>query len=240
VRTASRTARVVIAAVTAQWLVGAALAQKGAAQVGRAVQDFAAQMRGGRTAELSDAIRRCYQAPPTKTDAIPYCFALDYSAMRLDQALATKSSVPGSPYLIPEKVLKRANRAFQAIKVEQAQRGVLIAFWSTLSRSMLEKLPAAPSSQAARQPAIEQARTAILRLARDPKTARVSGVEFRTTPNMRGEPTDVVCGRMAERTQNRSYADPRPFVFFVLDGSLNYDNGRDDLDREIVKNFCVK
>jgi hypothetical protein len=224
----------------AQWATGPGLAQEGAAQVGRAVQDFASYVREGRTTELLDAIRRCYGTPPAKINAISYCFALDYIAMRLDDAVAKKSGGSGSSYLIPEKVLTRANRALQAIKVEQAQRGVLIAFWSNLSRAMLSKLSVAQSSQGDSRAAISKARLAILRFAREPNVARLSELEFRTTPNMHGEPTDVVCGKMAERLANGSYAAGRAFVFFVRDGSLNYANGRDDLDGEIVKNFCDK
>jgi hypothetical protein len=203
------------------------------------MEEFGARLRAGQISEIVLTIRNCYQAQPNTSDKIAYCFALDYSAMRLDLASAARSSTTTNAYLEPEKVLTRANRAFQAIKVEQHQRGVLIAFWSKLTRSMLEKLPAAAPADTVRRQVIEQARVAILRLAREPRAARVTNMQFRTTPNMRGEPTEVVCGRMAERMVDGSYSAPRPFVFFVRDSTANYDNGPDDFDREIVKNFCV-
>jgi len=40
---------------------------------------------------------------------------------------------------------------------------------------------------------------------------------------------------MAERMQSGTYAAARPFVFFLSDETVNYDNGCDDFNREVVK-----
>jgi hypothetical protein len=144
-------------------------------------------------------------------------------------------------YLSIEKVLTRANRALYAIKIEQNERGTLIAFWANSSRAMLVYFADSEAvAETASGPIMERAKIAVLKLVKDPAQARLSGLLFRTTPNMRSEPTQVVCGRVSERTAGGAYTPNRPFVYFVKDQSVNYDNGKDDVDREIVKNFCGK
>jgi hypothetical protein len=220
-----------------------ACAQEGAAQIGRAFNDLTAFVRQGRSESLPRLVRECYQKRPVNgsVDTIAYCFALDYSASQIDLAIARKSGAEPQAYLSVEKVLTRANRALDAVKIEQAERGPLIAFWANSSRELMRKWAGSePSAEARSGPIVERAKAAILRLVKEPRQARLVGLELRTTPNMRGEPTQVVCGRVSERTATGAYTPERPFVYFVGDQSVNYDNGREDLDKAIVKNFCVK
>jgi hypothetical protein len=224
-------------------IVSQACAQEGAAQVGRAINDLAKYLKQGGVQSLSQRVRDCYQAlsATSKADAVAYCFALDYGASRIDQILADRSRSMPQAYLSIEKVLTRANRALSAIKIEQAERGPLIAFWSNSSRAMLKNWAASDQSRTtAAAPVLERAKIAVLKLVKNPGQARVTGMQLRTTPNMRGEPTQVVCGFVSEGTASGNRSSERPFVFFTGDQSVNYDNGVEDLDREVVKNFCTR
>ncbi len=214
--------------------------EHGAAQIGRAIQDLTPALRQGSTAGLAQLVRDCYAKQPARSEAVAYCFTLDYSASRLDDAISRRSGANIDPYLSIEKVLTRANRALSAIKIEQPQRGPLIAFWANSTRAMLSW---ATSDRAVEKPPVgttDQAKTAVLKLVKTPGQAQVSGLQFQVVPNMRGEPTHVICGYVTERTAVGALTPRKAFVYFIKDQSVNYDNGADDMDREIVKNFCAR
>lgn len=217
------------------------LAQDGGPQIGRAIKDITISVREGPGGSLPLMVRECYRKllPNMGVDKVAYCFGLDYSASQLSQTLAARSDTESVRFLSIEKVLTRVNRALSARKIEQAERGPLIAFWANSSRRMLIKVEQSEKSgQTQNGPTIERAKTAILKLISDPGRARLSDLKISITPNMRGEPTEVVCGRVSERLGTGAYAASQPFVYFVNDQSANYDNGSQDLDREIVENFC--
>jgi hypothetical protein len=61
------------------------------------------------------------------------CFALDYTANLFDDIVTKQSGAPSSEFLRIEKVLTRVNRALAALKIEQKERGTLIADWTLVS-----------------------------------------------------------------------------------------------------------
>jgi hypothetical protein len=50
---------------------------------------------------------------------------------------------------------------------------------------------------------------------KDPDSAKFSDLSALTSPNVRGEPTKVVCGRVNARNSYGGYAGAAPFVYFV-------------------------
>jgi hypothetical protein len=220
-----------------------ARAQGGGPQIGRAVQDIGASIREGTARNLISTVRECYRSmlPTDGPDNVAYCFGLDYSANQLRQAFVAIGDAESQRYFSIEKVLTRANRALHVRKIEQLERGPLIAFWANSTRSMLRRLDISekpPVSQGG--PKIESAKIAVLKLVKDPASARLYDLKLAITPNVRGDPTEVVCGKISERTSPGNFTPRRPFVYFVDDQSVNYDNGSEDIDREVVKNFCAK
>ena len=218
-------------------------AQEGGPQIGRAIQDIGASIREGTAKNLVSTVRDCYRSllPNEGPDKVAYCFGLDYSANQLRQAFVANGDAEGERYFSIEKVLTRANRALHARKIEQLERGPLIAFWANSSRSMLRKLDISGRSAVSQSGAkIEAAKIAVLKLLKDPVGARLSELKLTITPNVRGDPTEVVCGLISERTSSGKFTPRRPFVYFVSDQSANYNDGSEDIDREVVKNFCAK
>jgi hypothetical protein len=232
---------VALVAVATLFSLATSHAQEGGPQIGRAVNEISRSIRSGAIIQLPRIVRDCYQAlgAAAGSDKVAYCFGLDYAACQLRQLTAADFDAEGQRYLSIEKVLTRVNRALDARKVEQAERGPLIAFWTNSTRSMLRKAGSLrQQSQSSTGSKIEAAKTAALKLVRDPTQARVTDLQWTITPNVRGEPTEVVCGKISERSGAGGNMRARPFVYFVSEQSANYDNGSDDIDREIVKNFC--
>src|SRR5882672_9431370 len=65
-------------------------AQEGGPQIGCAIDDLTAFLRKGHSESLPSLVRDCYKRRPANgsVDTIAYCFALDYSANQVDQAIA--------------------------------------------------------------------------------------------------------------------------------------------------------
>lgn len=85
-------------------------------------------------------------------------------------------------------------------------------------------------------------RSAILAKLKNQKLMQFQNFERVTTPNMKGEPTEVVCGKVKIQNLSSGQLSARPFVYFIGDGTSYYDSGlpgADDLDEHIVKNYCV-
>jgi hypothetical protein len=218
-------------------------AQEGGPQIGRAIQDMGASIRSGTAKNLASTVRECYRSmlPNDGADKVAYCFGLDYCANQLRSAFVTIGDAESQRYFSIEKVLTRANRALHLRKIEQVERGPLIAFWANSSRSMLRNLDVSKKPVVSQDgPKIEGAKIAVLKLLKDPAGARLYDLKLTITPNPRGDPTEVVCGKISERTNSGSFTARRPFVYFVDDQSANYDNGSEDIDRQIVTNFCAK
>jgi hypothetical protein len=211
--------------------VSLCMGQEGGPQIGRATAEITKSLREDTSGDLASKIRQCYSAlkPDTGLDKIAYCFGLDYSANQLRKIPTTNLDSESQRYLAIEKVLTRVNRALNLRKIEQAERGPLIAFWTKSSLAMLRNAGMSErASNANGETKIELAKIAVLKLVRDPSYARVSDMKLVTTPNQRGEPTEVVCGRLSELGVGGRYTPSRPFVYFVVDQNANYDSGADD------------
>ena len=85
--------------------------------------------------------------------------------------------------------------------------------------------PPAPAQQD--DPAIQAAKIAVAKTLKDPPTAVFSDLKRATRPNVRGEPTDTVCGLVNAKNSYGGYTGPRGFVYFVGDGTANIAEGSD-------------
>jgi hypothetical protein len=173
------------------------------------------------------------------------CFALDYTANLIDETIAKRSNVPSSEFLRIEKVLTRANRALISLKIEQKERGTLIADWIVVSegeavrlaRQRVRDVPA--DSDVLDEELVGKAQSAVLQILKGYSSAKFASLVRLTVPNQKGIATDVVCGKVDVKNRKGNFIGLRPFVYFVGYGTAYYDSGGSDVDREIVKNFCT-
>jgi hypothetical protein len=90
--------------------------------------------------------------------------------------------------------------------------------------------------------AIAEAKSTITSRLKDPESARFSDVSYKTSPNARGEPTDVVCGMVNAKNSYGGYTGAKPFVYFVdrrephMADGVGFDA---ELGGTIYKNFCA-
>jgi len=84
------------------------------------------------------------------------------------------------------------------------------------------------------------AKAAVTGHLKDPDSARFGGLIRQTRPNVRGEPTDVVCGNVNARNSFGGYTGMSGFVYFVEDRSvyLAEESGPGDVGAIIYYRFC--
>lgn len=76
---------------------------------------------------------------------------------------------------------------------------------------------------------------------REPATARFSDVSLAMRPNVRGESTKVLCGRVSSRNGYGGMSDPVPFAFFPSGDVFSILEGSDAdryLARIVIRRFC--
>ena len=75
---------------------------------------------------------------------------------------------------------------------------------------------------------------------KDPESAKFVDMRRKTTPNMKGEPTDVVCGRVNAKNGFGGYTGNKPFVYFV--GDKSSISSEEDITLagvpSVIRNFC--
>ena len=86
--------------------------------------------------------------------------------------------------------------------------------------------------------AIASARRAATEKLEDPAAARLSDLKRKTVPNARGERTDIICGMLDTKDSSGNYTGAKQVVYFVRSGEIALGHG-DELDRTVVRNFCV-
>lgn len=85
--------------------------------------------------------------------------------------------------------------------------------------------------------ALAGARQTVSGKLKDPNSAKFADVKRKTTPNVAGEPTDVVCGKVNAKNAYGGYTGAKGFVFFVADkSSVSIEEPLVGID--VVKNFC--
>lgn len=86
-------------------------------------------------------------------------------------------------------------------------------------------------------------KTAAAKKLRDPYTARFENVTRTTRPNVRGQPTDIVCGYVNAKNLYGAFAGPEPFIYFVADGDFQIARPGDAADAvtmpAMLKTFCA-
>lgn len=98
---------------------------------------------------------------------------------------------------------------------------------------------------AAEDPVIVNARSVIRRKLKDPNSARFGTMSRAMRPNVRGEPTDTICGYVNAKNSFGGYTGERPFVYFVKDQSVYVVDGggkgvESQLAATVYNNFCTK
>ena len=92
-----------------------------------------------------------------------------------------KRGVPNNDFVRIEKVLTRANRALEAIKIEQKERGMIIADWVRVSEGEAMRLAkqteqnSSPSNETFDKEIFKKARLAVLQILKtsSPRNLRV-------------------------------------------------------------------
>jgi len=85
--------------------------------------------------------------------------------------------------------------------------------------------------------ALASAQRAIKDKLRDPDSAKFDRVTRKTMPNARGEPTDVVCGRVNAKNAYGGMTGFKDFVYLVARNEATVAEG--DLGPIVVRNMCV-
>jgi hypothetical protein len=218
-------------------------------EVSKGAREFHQIVQSGEFTNITPKIKECWETFGVKKTqgSAARCFAIDYTAYLFDDFVAKKSGTIGSEFLRIEKVLTRVNRALQDLKIEQKERGVLIADWTTVSESEAVRLANQRISNSTSNTDLDKelfgkARSAISAVLKN-GSARFGPLVRVTVPNQNGVPTDVVCGKVDVMNQIGNYVGYRSFVYFIGDGTAYYDRrieNAEDMGGEVVKNFCVE
>lgn len=86
--------------------------------------------------------------------------------------------------------------------------------------------------------ALASAQRAVKDKLRDPDSAKFDKVARKTVPNARGEPTDVVCGRINAKNAYGGMIGFKDFVYLVAWNQAIVAEG-DELNHMVVRNICV-
>jgi hypothetical protein len=84
--------------------------------------------------------------------------------------------------------------------------------------------------------ALASARQTVSGKLKDPDSAKFTDVARKTTPNVRGEPTDVVCGKVNAKNGYGGYTGAKAFVYFV--GNKSSTTVEELVGPDVVNNFC--
>lgn len=71
----------------------------------------------------------------------------------------------------------------------------------------------------------EAAKKAVLQELKDPNSAQFGPLVRQTKPNVRGEPTDLICGAVNARNSFGGYSGMSGFVYFVNDPRVYFADG---------------
>lgn len=227
-------------------LPGPGLAQENNASVTRGVVEFRivfkSQGMPGVIARLAECWKEALQDP--SQDRVAFCFTIDYLANDFSEFNARQQGT-SQPYdlLSIERVLARVNVALKRMKVEQADRGKLIAGWIKLSEMVLAANGGADavSSRDYDQLTLDKARQAVLAKIQNPGAAKFANVQKLSVIDYKGVMTTIVCGTVDYKRRQDSNSAPRRFVYFVKDKATYVDTGSPDaldISPEIIKNFC--
>jgi len=180
-------------------------------------------------------------------EAIAFCFSLDYSTSTFDELAATRTNVPQSDFTKIEKTLTRVNKALKELKDDQDKRGQLISGWTIAANTMLPFYAkrngnTAPiASKTENEILFSRVRDAIIGIVKSQNILQFQKFEHLMTPNLNGEPIEVVCGEIKIQSLSSGKVGVRPFAYFLADRTSYYDSGlpgADDLDAYVIKNFC--
>jgi hypothetical protein len=228
--------------------IARANAQENYPAVNKGVKEFYRTDTSKNVQPLIERVKECWkeEAAGKTQDAIALCFALDYCTGAFDEGLSKKSKFKQSDFTKPERTLSRVNAALKEAGADQDRRGRLIAGWIVAANAMLLEYARRKgdtilsASAAENEPLFAKAKSAVQKRLKDPDAAEFQTLERLITPNVKGVPVEVVCGKISMPGLARS--GPRPFVYLVQDGTAYYDSGEagaGDQDTRLIRNFCA-
>jgi len=222
-----------------------AASQENNASVTKGVFEFQKILKNSRIDGVIARIGNCWkQFDINKSqDAAAFCFTIDYVANDFAEFILKNEGSTQPETLFIERVISRVNVALKQLRIEQADRGKLIAGWIKTSQRVVtsgqDQEPVI--TQAENDLVFAKARQAIARKIANPTTARFGNLERHSVLDFKGVMIAVVCGTVDFKLSTGANSDARRFVYFLEDQSAYYDNGMpppESLDVEIVKNFC--
>jgi len=226
--------------------LGPGFAQENNASVTRGVAEFRAAFKAQGMPGVIARLAECWKdvLPNPSQDRVAFCFSIDYLANDFSEFNA-KQQVGSEPNDLVkiERVLARINTALKRMKVEQSDRGKLIAGWIKLTE-MVVAANGAPDAVGPRdddQPVFDKARQAVLAKIQNSGAAKFANVQKLNVIDYKGVMTTVVCGIVDYKRRQDSNPAPHRFVYFVKDESTYVDTGSSDpvdIGPEIIKNFC--
>jgi hypothetical protein len=168
--------------------------------VSKGAQQFHQLSEVGGVQNLVAQIRNCWAEFEIKKtqSAVARCFALDYTSYLFDDFIARNRGVSSTDFLRVEKVLTRVNRALEAIKIEQKERGRLIADWVSVSESEAVRLAKqtgqnpSPNSDNLDKELFRRAKLAVLQILKGQQSAKFADLERVIVPNQKGVATEEV------------------------------------------------
>lgn len=111
---------------------------------------------------------------------------------------------------------------------------------SAIAAANAQQKKEAPSAIAG--PILAELKAAAATKLKDPYSAQFERMRRATVPNVRGEPTDVICGFVNAKNSYGAYAGAAPFIYFVRDKDFNIQRAGDAADTVVMpamlKTFC--
>ncbi|MCS3731218.1 hypothetical protein [Bradyrhizobium betae] len=232
--------------VLATYCTGIGFAQENNASVTRGVGEFNAAFKAQGMPGVIARLAECWKdvMPNPSQDRVALCFTIDYIASDFSEFNAKRRGGSEPDDLVKiERVLARVNTALKRMKVEQSDRGKLIAGWIKLSAMVVaaNENPDARGTRDADQPTFDKARQAVLAKIQNPSAAKFTNVQKLNVIDYKGVMTTVVCGTVDYKRRQDTKSAPRRFVYFVKDREAYVDTGSGapvDIGPEIIKNFC--
>lgn len=134
------------------------------------------------------------------------------------------------------------------MREDQMRRGIILAgalalascAGGSVQQAATEPPPPPPKRNLKPADAMAEARKEVATKLKDPESARFTDVVYRPNqPNMRGEPTDVVCGKVNAKNSFGGYVGARPFVYLIDRRFLTMSESAGDVATVVYDNLCA-
>lgn len=145
--------------------------------------------------------------------------------------VATPAS--GQPQLAPKTDTSKSAPSICADIADSAKR--LTCYDNQSARKPVVRKRAADGST------LEKAKAAVAKKLKDPYSARFEDLRLGSAPNVKGEPTERVCGFVNAKNSYGAYGGRTPFVYFPKDDSAQLvdDSPEGQTWAIVYRRFCA-